>query len=177
MAVDSNLQKLLRSEQITAFEPIDDHVVDDFENHWGLNYSGSFRGFLRSSNGLKLQQSTAGNDLIGEIRALCGIGNLDPHADLQLKISTGLSFYRNDFLPFAAIIGFGYEGSPVCEISVGSRKGEIMFADHEVYHGMADQFQTLGSPDDVTSEFVTSGWFNPIAGSFDDLLGKLANSL
>ncbi|SCB49784.1 SMI1/KNR4 family protein [Rhizobium multihospitium] len=177
------LDAILRSERVESFGKATPTALERLVNEHGVYLSQDYIHFLTRCNGLSTTfdfDEVRGAGLSGalaDINTFYGVENGRDYADL-LSIIPKMDPYGRELLTFAPPIAVGGDFCTFVEITEGSKLGEIMYTDGELY---GHYFEAAGidwtkTPDALINTFIEHGFFMPVAPSFNALLemyGKL----
>lgn len=162
------------------FPPARRATIALYERRYGVRFSDEFRAFLLRTNGLLFGFSSdaareAGVSLaLADMNTLFGVGDGDPNVDLLRLTAPHWDFYDVRMLPFAPAIGLGGDFCTFSEISIGPRRGEIMYTDGELFGEFRKRLSTRTTPQGLIEGFVKDGYFMPTAKSFSELIDLYA---
>ena len=153
--------------------------VAAYETKYKTRFSDAYRRFLAQENGLiydfdfDIAKKAGVSPALADMNTFFGIGNGDKDNDL-LSVTEDASYWSPRFVPFAPLIGLGGDFCTFAEINGGQYSGQIMYTDGEMYSGYAKTDFEGHAVDDLIASFIKTGWFMPIAASFDVLLADYA---
>ncbi|EJK87266.1 SMI1/KNR4 family protein [Agrobacterium sp. SHOUNA12C] len=179
----TTLDAILRSGRVESFGKATSAALERLVNEHGVYLSQDYIHFLTRCNGLRTtfdfdEVKRVGLSMaLADINTFYGVENGRDYADL-LTIIPKMDASGRELLGFAPPIAVGGDFCTFVEITEGSRVGEIMYMDGEMYWGYFEEADTdwTNTPDALISTFIEHGFFMPIAPSFNALLemyGKL----
>lgn len=162
------------------------------------DYKSFLADFGNSINELKLSELAEWKELD---KVAVNHNQLDEYGDISTVYSPNefkkantpdedneLYFWTVPLLEHAYIIGKGYGGDPIIQVTQGKHKGEIYIVDHEIFYGFYEYFGSTNEDDikEIESEFsdeelqgldLRNLTTDQIMGVFtEELLGLIANN-
>jgi hypothetical protein len=175
------LDKIIRSGRVESFGEATPAALDRLTREHGVRVSQAHQHFLTRCNGMRTtfrfeEVERAGLSMaLADIGTFHGVDNGRDHADL-LALIPRMDPAGRALLAFAPPIAVGGDFCTFVEITAGSRVGEILYTDGEMYWGYFEQAGTdwTDPPDALIDAFIEDGFFMPVAPSFDALLEMYA---
>jgi hypothetical protein len=181
MTLVTTLDRIIQSGRVEPFGEATPAALDRLASDHGVHLSQDYKHFLTRCNGMRTtftpdDVKQAGLSIaLWDINTFYGVQNGQDHADL-LTLIPKLDPAGKELLAFAPPIAVGGDFCTFVEISAGSRVGEIMYTDGEMYWGYFEEAGTdwTSPPDALIATFVEDGFFMPTAPSFGALLEMYA---
>jgi hypothetical protein len=175
------LDKIIRSGRVESFGEATPAALDRLATEHGVRLSPEHRDFLARCNGMRTtfrfeEVERAGLSMaLADIGTVYGVDNGRDHADL-LALIPRMDPAGRQLLAFAPPIAVGGDFCTFVEITAGSRVGEILYTDGEMYWGYFEEAGTdwTDPPDALIDAFIEDGFFMPVAPSFSALLEMYA---
>lgn len=139
---------------------ISKYEITYFETKYKIKFCNDYLEFLLKYNGFDLPSNCYIDSF--DIRYVYGINTLNKYIDLNYVL-TETKFYNNHFYP----LGESHGGDFYIQITIGSRKDEIYFWDHEV--GWDIDFKDVNEIDTLVDE----GVLIYISKSFNEFLNQI----
>jgi hypothetical protein len=175
------LDKIIQSSRIEPFGKATPAALDRLANEHGVRLSQDYKHFLTHCNGMRTEfdfdeVKRAGLTMaLADINTFYGVENGRGYAD-HLSLIPKLNPAGRELLAFAPSIAVGGDLCTFVEITAGSRVGEIMYTDGEMFWGYFEEADTdwTAPPDALINAFIEDGYFMPVAPSFGALLEMYA---
>ncbi|MGX1789771.1 SMI1/KNR4 family protein [Bosea sp. NPDC055332] len=124
----------MRDYRHRTYPPASDAEVAAFEQRLGVDFCADYKAFLRTDNGLEVDERFALRDLddwIYHVHRLFG-GSAEQSHGVDGELD---GFFDRRYLPICYPIGIDHGGNLLLQIAAGARRGQLAMLDHEVWHG------------------------------------------